>query len=97
MEACAGECDDDSHVAACLDGAPGPAMHVVHARSAREARAMSKSASLDDLSHRYGLPYDERGRVCVAWVACSLLGHRRWCKRFKGKAVLTIYGVWLLL
>ena len=75
MEACAGECDDDSHVAACLDGAPGPAMHVVHARSAREARAMSESASLDDLSHRYGLPYDERGRDCVSCVALRAAVH----------------------
>ena len=75
MEACAGECVDDSHVAACLDGAPGPAMYVVHARSAREARAMSES----DLSHRYGLPYDERGlergRVCVACVAIRAAVH----------------------
>ena len=46
MEACAGELSFESVHAACLGGAPGPGMHVLHARSAREARALSESASL---------------------------------------------------
>ena len=69
MDACAGECDLESEHAACLGGAPGPGMHVLHARSAREARALSESASLVTSLNGTVMPYAERGRVCVACVA----------------------------
>ena len=69
MESCAGECDLESMHAACSGGAPGPGMLGLHARSAIEARALSESVSLVDLSQRTVMPYAERGRVCVACVA----------------------------
>ena len=74
MDACAGECDLESMCAACLGGAPGPGMHVLHARSAREARALSESASLVTSLNGTVMPYAERGRVCVACVAIRLSG-----------------------
>ena len=69
MEACAGVCEFESTCAACLGGAPGPGMHGLHSRSAIEARALSESVSLVDLSQRTVMPYAERGRVCVACAA----------------------------
>ena len=69
MEACDGEYDFESKCAACLDGAPGPDMHAVSARSASAARALSESASLVTSLNGTVMPYAERGRVCVACVA----------------------------
>ena len=66
MEACAGVCEFESTCAACLGGAPGPGMHGLHARSAIEARALSESVSLVDLSQRTVMPYAERGWICVS-------------------------------
>ena len=52
-------------------------MHVVLARSACSGRALSESASTDDLSQRYGQPYAQRGHVLVMFASgvwyCVLL------------------------
>ena len=36
---------------------------------------VERERSSDDLSHRYGLPYDERGRDCVSCVALRAAVH----------------------
>ena len=74
MRAVAGEFGDEVKAAACFNGVPTRAVHVVLARSACSRRALSESASTDDLSQRYGQPYAQRGHVCVwCMVLCIIL------------------------
>ena len=74
MRAVAGEFGDEAKAAACFNGVPTRAVHVVLARSACSGRALSESASTDDLSQRYGQPYAQRGHVCVrCMVLCVAL------------------------
>ena len=74
MRAVAGEFGDEAKAAACFNGVPTRAVHVVLARSACSRRALSESASTDDLSQRYGQPYAQRGHVCVwCMVLCIAL------------------------
>ena len=44
-------------------------------RRERSARALIESASFVDLYHRYVMPYDEIGRVCVALMAFRVAVH----------------------
>ena len=69
MRTVAGEFGVESQATACFKGARTRAVHVLLARSACKGRALSESASSDDLSERYGQPYAQRGHVCVARVA----------------------------
>ena len=74
MRTAAGECGDESRAARRFNGARTRAVHVLVARSARSGRALSESASTDDLSQRYGQPYAQRGHVCVrCMVLCVAL------------------------
>ena len=74
MRAVDGEFGDEVKAAACFNGVPTRAVHVVLARSACSGRALSESASTDDLSERYGQPYAQRGHVCVrCMVLCVAL------------------------
>ena len=74
MRAVAGEFGIESRASACFNGVRTRAMHVVLARSACSGRALSESASTDDLSQRYGQPYAQRGHVCVrCMVLCVAL------------------------
>ena len=74
MRTVAGEFGIESRAAACFKSARTRDVHVVLARSACGGRALSESASTDDLSQRYGQPYAQRGHVCVwCMVLCVAL------------------------
>ena len=75
-------CDEDSgwrvwreaKVAACFNGVPTRAVHVLLARSARSGRALSESARLITSLIGTVMPYDEIGHVCVwCMVLCIVL------------------------
>ena len=70
MRAVDGEFGDEVKAATCFNGAWARAVHVVVARSACSGRALSESARSVTSLIGTVMPYDERGRVCVACVAC---------------------------
>ena len=68
MRAVDGEFGDEVKAAACFNGVPTRAVHVVLARSACSGRALSEKVSNDDLSERYGQPYAQSQRSCLRLV-----------------------------
>ena len=70
MRTVAGECGDESSAETCFVGARTRVVHVLVARSACSGRALSESARPVTSLIGTVMLYDERGRVCVACVAC---------------------------
>jgi len=70
MRTAAGECGDESSAETCFVGAWTRVAHVLVARSACSGRALSESARPVTSLIGTVMLYDERGRVCVACVAC---------------------------